>query len=480
MGGLAWTAGAKLGTQVITWGSTIAVAHMLTRADYGTGEMAGMLYGVSNVAAEFGVGGAVVFIPELSDEALAQLHTFSALLCLGVFLIAVAVSPLMAAFYHSDLTLFFMATNVNLLLTGFQTVPMGMLGRDMDYRRLSIAEVALVLVQALVTLIAASLGWGYWSLMAGMTTGKLAAAILVCSWKHVGFAWPRWDVIKVPVRLGRQAAIGRIAWSVYTISDGIVVGRFLGSSALGVYRMAMNLASAPAEKVSTLLMRTATPLFAKVQGNMEEVRRYYLIILEVMSLLIMPLMSGLSMVADSAVKLIFGPEWAPVAGPLRWLAMFMIIRTASTLTEQVLNSQRLARFTMRMSLLNFFLMPAAFATAGIYFGSTGVAAAWAVFSPITVAPLIFKLSRVTGLKLRRVAGVLLPATMGTLAMCAALHVLRQWPQTAPTAPLWRSTPSLHLLFEIVVGAVVYGGLIMALFGARIVRYVRYFRQMKGS
>ncbi|NDJ13817.1 MAG: hypothetical protein EBY17_21910 [Acidobacteriia bacterium] len=475
-GGLAWTVGAKLATQLLTWGSLLVVVRHLTKADYGIGEMAGVLYVVSNVAAEFGVAGAVLNMPELSDRVLAQLHTFSISLSVLVFIVACAVSPSLAAFYHTDAVNLFLANNVNLLLTGFEAVPMGLMGRDMDYRRLSLAEAALVMVQAVVTMVTAILGWGYWALFAGMACGKLTATILVCSWKHVGFAWPNWQEIKAPVRLGRQSAIGRISASLYAFSDGIVVGRMLGSSSLGVYRTAMNLASAPAEKVSTLLMRTASPLFARVQTDHAEVRRYYLMLLEILSLIVMPLMGGLCMVADSAVLVIFGPNWTGATGPLRWLAIFMIIRTVGTLTEQVLNSQRLMSFTMRMSLFNFFLMPAAFATAATWFGTTGVAAAWAALAPLTVAPLVVKLLRTVGLSVGAVLGVVVPALFGTVVMCGAIFGLNhymtgEWPMAAP----W-----VRLTVDTVFGAVVYVSLTLGLFGDRIQRYVRFLKSMKSA
>ena len=59
--------------------------------------------------------------------------------------------------------------------------------------------------------------------------------------------------------------MSRLAWTAYNQSDSIIVGRMLGESALGSYRVALNLASAPAEKIGTLVMRVTGPMFAKVQ-----------------------------------------------------------------------------------------------------------------------------------------------------------------------------------------------------------------------
>lgn len=350
-GGLAWTAGAKWATQVLTWASLLAVTRLLSPSDYGVGEMAGTLTGVSNMMAEFGVGTAVLHMPELTRKALAQLHTFSCVLCSGFFVLATLAVPLVASFYHTDHLLFFVVNNTVLLLTGLQAVPTGLLARDMDYRRLSLAEAAAMIVQSAVTVFVAWLGGGYWALIAGNVAAKTTGTILVCSWKHVEFAWPRWQDIRAAVRLGGQTAIGSTAWVLYTQADGIVVGRLLGASVLGSYRIAMTLASAPAEKVSTLLMRAATPLFANVKDEHARVRRYYLILTEILSLTLMPLMAGLAIVAPLAIPVLFGAKWTAAIAPVRWLSLFMIVRTLGTLTQQVLISQKMTRFTMRVSIL---------------------------------------------------------------------------------------------------------------------------------
>ena len=335
-GGLAWTAGAKWATQILTWASLLAVARLLSPADYGVGEMAGTLTGVSNVMAEFGIGTAVLHMPELSRKALAQLNAFSCLVGGGVFALATLASPLVASFFRSEHLAIFVANNTILLLTALQAVPTGLLAREMDYRRLSLVEATTMIVQSIVTIFTAWLGWGYWALFAGNAAGKTTGTILVCSWKHVGFAWPQWRDIQAPARLGWQTAIGRTAWALYTQADGIVVGRILGAPVLGSYRIAMNLASAPAEKVSTLLMRAATPLFANVKDNQPLLRRYYLILVEILSLIVLPLMAGLAIVTPLAVPVVFGAKWSAAIGPVRWLSLFMIVRTMGILTEQVL------------------------------------------------------------------------------------------------------------------------------------------------
>src|SRR5262249_43445691 len=152
-------------------------------------------------------------------------------------------------------------------------------------------------------------------------------------------------------------------------------------------------AVAPAEKISTLIMRAAGPLFARVHADAALVRRYLLILTEVLTIIEMPLMLGLGMVAPEAVRVFLGPDWDGVVTPLRWLVAFMTLRTLSTLNEQVLISQRQTRFTMRMSLLNLIMMPIALYFAAGWKGNAGVAGTWLVLAPVTIIPMLWKVSR---------------------------------------------------------------------------------------
>jgi len=470
-GGLAWTAGAKWATQILTWASVVMVARLLSPGDYGVGEIAGMFLGITNVLAEFGIGTAVLHMPELDRRTLGQLHLFSVLLCTGIFALSLAAAPGLAWFFRSDHVVFFMVNNTTFLITGIQAVPMGLLQRDMDYRRLALLEAFSVLITAVVTVITAWYGWGFWALLAGPVSGKISAAALVCYWKQVPFRWPHWQDIRKPVEMGRHVAVSRIASSAYSYADGIVIGRTLGGVVLGTYRMAMNLASAPAEKISSLIMRTASPLFANVKDDLPLVRRYYLIIAELLSLAVMPLMLGLTIVAPQAVLLILGPKWVAATRPLQWLGLFMIVRVLGVLAEQVLVSQMLTRFTMRMSILSFAVMPVAFYVAARWKGPDGVAAAWITFSPVTILPLLIILLRSIKLTFREYAAALTPAVAASAAMCLALFAINgRLPASLPV--------QARLAIQVSVGGAVYGGFILCFFRARVLRYVNFLGSLR--
>jgi PST family polysaccharide transporter len=199
-----------------------------------------------------------------------------------------------------------------------------------------------------------------------------------------------------------------------------------------------------------------------------------LIIAEMMSLAILPTMLGLSIVAPEAVRLIMGAKWVPVAGPLRWLCLFMIIRVLGVLAEQVLVSQFQTRFTMRMAIVGFCVMPIAFYVAGKWMGLGGVAAAWAMMSPLTVLPVVLRVLPRIKMPWLEYANALLPAAAGSIVMCVALLGLRSW-HGIESWPL-----ALRLVAEIMLSGIVYGAVIMLFFRKTVLRYFNFLANLKNA
>ncbi len=472
-GGVAWTAGAKWVTQFFSWASLVITAHLLPKEDYGVGGMAGFFFILTNVMAEFGVGTATLHMAEMDEEALHQLHGFSLMICGAAYGLSLLAGPFIARFFHNPaLTPVLAVTNLSFLITGFQAVPTGLLQRDMDYRKLSISEAMLYIVQAAVTVIAAWLGWGYWALVAGALAGKTTNAVMVMCWKPLPFAFPRREKIRAPLEFGRRAAIGQLAWSAYLHSDGIIVGRMLGEAALGSYQMALNLASAPAEKISMLIMRTAGPLFANVQNDIALVRRYFLLLAETLNLAVVPAMAGLIMVAPEAIHVILGPGWASSVQPLRWLAVYMVISTMTSLINQVLVSQRYTKLTMRMSLINLCVMPASFILGAHWYGPTGVAAAWAIAAPLTTLPPAIILVRKIGLRWTDYVESLWPTIVSAGAMLGTLILTRK----AIAPQHW--APASNLIVLIAAGAITYAAVLGIFFRGKILKYVRFAKGLR--
>jgi len=423
-GGLAWAAGAKFATQFFAWTFTVITARLLSPAEFGLVNMAGFINVLTSTLAEFGMGQAVLQMPELEAGTVAQLNTACLAICGAAYGLVVLAAPLVAAFFKSDqLRLLVVVNSLGLIITGFQSVPYGLLEKDLDYRRLSLCESIAVLLQAVITVGCALSGFAYWSLVVGALAGRTAGAALTYYWKPVPFALPRWNEIRAPMRLGAHIAIGRIAATAYAMSDGVIVGRMLGGAALGAYQMAMSLA-------------------------------------------VFPLLIGLALVGPEALRVLLGSKWSAAAGPIRWLAVFMCARTLSVLFSQVLVSLRWTRFNMFVSLVSFIVMPSAFFVATRW-GTNAVAASWLILSPVTVLPLAVKLLHATQLRYRDFLGMLMPALAGCAMMVAAVMAVRLWTGNGHIPAV------AAVAVQVAVGGAAYLGFLWVFYRNKLTRYIDF-------
>jgi O-antigen/teichoic acid export membrane protein len=282
---------------------------------------------------------------------------------------------------------------------------------------------------------------------------------------------PRWKEVAAPLRFGFEVAASRLVWSAYVQADAIVVGRMLGSSTLGSYRFAINLASVPAEKISALIMRVTGPLFARIQDDHKLVRRYFIVISESFGLAILPLGLGLAITAPDVVEALLGPKWIGAVRPMQYLALFMALRDIMALFSQILTAQRKTKFVLWISIVNFAVMPISFYFAARW-GAGAVAAAWIVLTPVTFLPTAIELFRTIDCKLREYMSAMVPPLAASVAMAIVVLAIRAWLLPAAWPVRWR------LAAEVAAGGVVYAALLLGVCRSTVLKYIRFFAELR--
>ena len=468
--GVAWTAAGKLSTQLVTGSSVVWLARLLSPADFGIVAMARAFLGVSNALAEFGLSNAIMNLRDIEGRTLAQLNTAALVLCALIFGVCVVAAPLIGGFFGAEgLTDLVRVNSVALLLSGVQIIPIGLLKRRQDYKRLAVLEGTQVTLRAILVTAFALAGWGYWSIVAGGLVARGAAVGMAWNWARVGAAVPRWADIRRPVMFGGQVTIAGVSGTIVSQADAAVIGRMLGDSLLGAYRMAIDLARMPSERVSELVLRVTGPHFAAINTSKTLTREYYTKILEVLLVLSAPLSFGLALVAEEVVVVVLSEQWRPAIAPLRALALLGTLAAAGSLTSQVLVSQGHTRFVMNLSIVKSLILAAAF-VAGARWGIQGVAIAWIFVEPVAVLINILVLRHVVGLEIRELLRVSAPAGVPTLVIgVAATRGKGGLPGAAPS-------PLLQLAGLIALGGVTYVFVMVTLFSARTRRYVAVLRR----
>ncbi len=453
--GVAWTAAVKWLTQVITWGMTVVVARLLAPSDYGLVGMATIYITLLTLFSEFGIGTAIVTMHDLTDDQVSQLNTLSLFLGLLGFLISAAAAVPLGRFFHApNLPLVVITLSGGFIVSGIRTVPYSLLQKALRFKLLAFIEGLQGVVQALLTLILASLGFGYWALVFGILSVSVTPTVLALIWRRQRFAVPKFSSIRKAIYYSRHIVVGRLCWAGYDNSDFIVAGRVLGEGPLGAYTLAWTLAHTPLEKLTTLANRVTPSVFAIIQTDPEALRRYLRNITGAMALIIFPATIGMVLVAPQFVSLVLGPKWNGVVAPLELLALHALIRSNVILLSPLLNAIGEERLVMWNSVVALIVLPPSFYI-GSHWGTVGIAAGWVIAYPLVQLRLFSRIFRRIHMSRSEYLEVLWPALSGCAVMVIAVTALK-----FASSELWPLYT--RLVSEILVGFLAYGVVLLLL------------------
>jgi PST family polysaccharide transporter len=344
--------------------------------------------------------------------------------------------------------------------------------RELSFRQLAWIDGFEAAILAGSTLILALLGHGYWALVIGSIIGTAAATLLAWWWRPHRISWPSdFATIREAVSYGAHVAASRVTWYVYSNADFAIVGRMLGTVALGAYTFGWTIANIPVEKVSAVLSRVTTGVFASSQHDEAGIRRYLLSLTEGLSVLTFPIAAGLALVAKEFVLVVLGDKWAPAIVPMAILVAYSGFRSITVLFGQVLVGTGRARRNMHFSVIAAVVLPIMFAI-GAQWGTAGVALGWIVGFPLVFVPLAMRYTlKEIGLSWRAYGSALWPAASASVVMAAAVICARVLLPGGDTTPVM----ALRLAVMVAVGVAVYAAVLFGVHGARV-RAFRAFLQ----
>lgn len=451
--GLKWTAGGKLGAQVITWAITLIVMRLLTPEDYGLLAMASVFVAFMLMLSEAGLGPALIQKQDLDETSLRSVFTIVIIANIGLLLLLNLLAPVIADFFKEDrLIPILRVLSLQFLLNIFSTLPVVQLYRQLRFKALSLISFSTTIVGSVMTLLMAFAQFGVWALILGNLFAAVLNVIVINIVGPIRLA-PRLSLTGINhlLSFGKSVTLSRILWFFYMQIDTIIVGKLLGKEILGFYSISMQLATLPVQRVSSIINQVAFPVFSRIQDDREQFRSFILKAIRVLSLVAFPLLWGISSVANEIVLLFLGDKWSDAILPLQLLALIMPFRMIGNFFPSVTNALGRPDISLENTLYAVGVVPIALLIGAIQWGLTGVVIAWVITTPILTIYAVRRSLRIVTLNLFDFFQSIIPAMSSAAGMYLAV-----WGISA--LPVDNIAKWVHLSIMIATGALVYIGL----------------------
>ena len=470
--GIAWTAVLRWSAQIISWTATAVAARLLAPGDYGVMSMAMLAVGLVRMVDDVGLDAVLVQDRGIAGDSQARLAGLAILIGASASAVmALLAQPIAAFFREPGLAVVVSVLGTLTLIEALQVIPRAGLQRALEYRRLAWAQFIQVVATQSVLVAGAYLGWRHWALVSSTLAGAGVVTVLLIAWHPYAVRWPR-DMMKLtaPLAQGGRILVSRVAWYVYTSADQTIVGRLLGKDALGAYSFATTFSTTISQEISSVVIRVVPGVFSSVQDRRDELRRYFLILTELLAYLTLPVSFGLAATADLVVRIVLGPQWDAVVVPLQVLCFYAAFVSCQVLNAHVLLWTGQFRANMWLNVLAAVVLPVAFYI-GAQEGLPGVAWSWVIAFPLVNVPAFVIAFGTIGIGIGAWVRAIWPALGACLAMFGAVLALRGALPDAMPAPVQGA-------FSVAAGGLVYAAVLWCFFRRRVLAVVDFLRLIR--
>ena len=312
--GLKWSFFSELASKAIQPVVVIVLARLLTPEDYGVMTSAMMVIAFSQIFWDAGMGKAL--IQRQTDIEEASNAVFLINIALGIIIAALLylfAKPIAQTFFHDDRVIAVLQVmTLQVLFGALSSVQNALLQKEMGFKKLFWVRFATVSLPGLASIPLAMNGFGYWALVAGTLVGQLAQVIMLWTlsqWRPTLVV--KYEVAKEIGKFGVWVGLsGLLAWF-YMWADSFVVGAYMGSHDLGLYRTGNQIVTYSYSLLSAPLMPVLYSWM--VSRKIEEIRAALMNVVSFLSLIFMPIAIFIFMQADFVSNFVFGKNWLGIS-----------------------------------------------------------------------------------------------------------------------------------------------------------------------
>lgn len=423
--GLRW----KLVSQVFSQGSRVLVgfilARLLTPEEFGLAALTLTFSALALVLSDPSLTARLVQRRDITEAD--RSTVFWATLAAGILCTAagVALSWPIAAFYgDSALQPLLAVESVTFLLVSLSATHVALMTRAMTFRELELRDMVGTAVGGAVAVVAAFLGAGVWAIVAQSVVSACVATLLLWRFSSWRPGWIfSWNSLRDSGSFGLKLLASRLLSFLNLNADNLLVGRHLGSVALGFYSIAYNVMYAPLLRITAPIQNVMVPAFARLQDERERLGRAWLRGARLSAAVAMPAYLGMLAVAPDFVPVVLGNRWLDAVPVLQLLCISGILQGIQMLQSPLLQARGRAGSLLRYHLVATPVNIAGFAI-GLQWGIVGVAAGFAVARALMVPVITRMTCREVGLPLSAFPRAVAQFVVGAACMCGLVIAAR--------------------------------------------------------
>ena len=356
--------------------ATVILARFLTPDEYGLAAIVMTVNDLIRVFIRTGIGTRLVQAKAEEVAELAQsAYWLNWTISLGLFVIQCLAAFPIAWFYRNEqLIVPICIMSVTLLLIPHGLVQSALIQRENRLKAIANARMIQFSTDNILALIFAVAGFGMWAIIIPkLIVSPLWVYIMMTnhSWRpKLKFTTKGWGDL---IRFGRSVLGVELLNNLRSNLDYLIVGRFLGIQALGLYYFAFNAGLGISFGIIVSIKAALLPHLCDARENLQLFKQRYYSSMKIIASVIIPLVLLQSMLAPFYVPIIFGEKWSEAIPILILICLSAIPRPFADSASQLLIAVDKPQIDLYWNIL-FTILFSISLVIGVSWQSIGVAA----------------------------------------------------------------------------------------------------------
>lgn len=327
--GISWIGALRITTRILAFFRYAILGRILTPHDFGLFGIASLLLSFLEIITETGVN--IVLIQQKSDikEYFHSAWIVSIMRGIVLSLLIILCAPLISKFFNATASYpIILAIALVPLIRGFINPAIVLFHKELQFQKEFWFRFILFAVDTSTAIIIAFLTKSALSFVGGLIASALVEVIgsfLIVKLRPK----LRFEVnkIKYILQRGWWVTITGVFSYIADQGDNIVVGRLLGTSALGIYQIAYKISTLTITEITDVVNKVVFPVYIKFANDRKRLLTAFLKVTGVTSLGALVIASGLFIFAHEIILLLMGQQWLDAVPVIKILAIYGFLRT---------------------------------------------------------------------------------------------------------------------------------------------------------
>lgn len=312
--GVKWTTVVTISQSLVRLFQVSILTRFLLKEDFGTIAIATLFVGFTDLFSDMGISIGIMHKQNITKNEYSSLFWLNVFTGLFLTVVLLLIAPIISAAYNDDsLTNIIQLLSLNIFISSFGLQHQTIQRKKLNFKFISLVGILVSVLTMFVAVYLAYSGYGVYSLVYSTMFSCIVSSAIYCIYGLIKDNNIRWHFnfkdTKYFLKIGGFDIASTMLDYFCREFDTIIISTMLGKEVLGLYSLCKKIIAMAYKILTSVLSRVLTPVFAKFQVDMDDLKSKYLRLIKILSIINFPVFALITMASPVILMVLYGDNY---------------------------------------------------------------------------------------------------------------------------------------------------------------------------